>query len=49
LYRRNRSVAKFDLVTVFKRHPGVGMDPKVEEKLFEASHTTRSDGIGIGL
>jgi PAS domain S-box-containing protein len=28
---------------------GVGIDPKVEEKLFEAFHTTKRDGMGIGL
>jgi signal transduction histidine kinase len=31
------------------RDTGVGIDPKVEEKLFEAFHTTKSDGMIIGL
>jgi PAS domain S-box-containing protein len=28
---------------------GVGMDAEVEKKLFQAFHTTKSDGMGIGL
>ncbi|MGH9742277.1 MAG: PAS domain-containing protein [Candidatus Acidiferrum sp.] len=28
---------------------GVGIDPGVEEKLFEAFYTTKDDGMGIGL
>jgi signal transduction histidine kinase len=28
---------------------GVGIDPETEKKLFEAFHTTKSDGMGIGL
>ena len=28
---------------------GTGIDPKIEEKLFEAFHTTKGDGMGIGL
>ncbi len=28
---------------------GVGVDPESEKKLFEAFHTTKSDGMGIGL
>jgi C4-dicarboxylate-specific signal transduction histidine kinase len=31
------------------RDTGVGIDPKVEEKLFEAFYTTKGDGMGIGL
>jgi PAS domain S-box-containing protein len=31
------------------RDTGVGIDPKAEEKLFEAFYTTKSDGMGIGL
>ncbi len=31
------------------RDTGVGIDPKVEEKLFEAFHTTKRDGMGVGL
>jgi PAS domain S-box-containing protein len=28
---------------------GVGIDSQIEKKLFEAFHTTKSDGMGIGL
>ena len=28
---------------------GVGIDSEIEKKLFEAFHTTKSDGMGIGL
>jgi signal transduction histidine kinase len=28
---------------------GVGIDAEIEKKLFEAFHTTKSDGMGIGL
>jgi PAS domain S-box-containing protein len=28
---------------------GVGISPEIEKKLFEAFHTTKSDGMGIGL
>jgi PAS domain S-box-containing protein len=28
---------------------GVGIDPETEKKLFDAFHTTKSDGMGIGL
>jgi PAS domain S-box-containing protein len=28
---------------------GVGIGPEIEKKLFEAFHTTKSDGMGIGL
>jgi PAS domain S-box-containing protein len=28
---------------------GVGIDPEIEKKLFDAFHTTKSDGMGIGL
>jgi C4-dicarboxylate-specific signal transduction histidine kinase len=28
---------------------GVGIDPEIEKKLFEAFHTTKPDGMGIGL
>jgi PAS domain S-box-containing protein len=31
------------------RDTGVGFDPNLEEKLFEAFYTTKSDGMGIGL
>jgi signal transduction histidine kinase len=31
------------------RDTGLGIDSKVEEKLFEAFYSTKSDGMGIGL
>jgi PAS domain S-box-containing protein len=31
------------------RDSGVGIDPEVEKKLFQAFQTTKSDGMGIGL
>ena len=36
-------------VSLSVRDAGVGIDPKVEEKLFEAFYTTKSDGMGMGL
>jgi PAS domain S-box-containing protein len=31
------------------RDSGVGIEPQIEEKLFEAFYTTKGDGMGIGL
>ena len=31
------------------RDTGTGINPEIEEKLFEAFHTTKGDGMGIGL
>jgi signal transduction histidine kinase len=31
------------------RDAGIGVDPQVVDKLFDAFYTTKSDGMGIGL
>jgi signal transduction histidine kinase len=36
-------------VRVTVRDAGVGLDPDAVDKLFDAFHTTKSDGMGIGL
>jgi signal transduction histidine kinase len=36
-------------VRVTVRDTGVGVDPRSVDKLFDAFHTTKSDGMGIGL
>jgi PAS domain S-box-containing protein len=38
-----------DGVRVSVRDAGVGVDPQSMSKLFDAFHTTKSDGMGIGL
>jgi signal transduction histidine kinase len=38
-----------DHVRVTVQDSGVGFDPDVAEKLFEAFYTTTDDGMGIGL
>ena len=38
-----------DRVRVSVRDTGVGVDPEVMDKLFDAFYTTKSDGMGIGL
>ena len=38
-----------DQVWLTVKDAGVGIDPEIEEKLFEAFHTTKGDGMGIGL
>jgi len=38
-----------DRVRVSVRDAGVGVDPQGMNKLFDAFHTTKSDGMGIGL
>jgi signal transduction histidine kinase len=38
-----------DQVSLSVRDAGVGFTPHVADKLFEAFHTTKSDGMGIGL
>jgi signal transduction histidine kinase len=38
-----------DRVRVSLRDAGVGIDPQSMNKLFDAFHTTKSDGMGIGL
>jgi PAS domain S-box-containing protein len=38
-----------DSVTLIVRDSGVGLDPGGIEKLFEAFHTTKAHGLGIGL
>jgi signal transduction histidine kinase len=38
-----------DRVRLSVRDAGVGIDPRSMNKLFDAFHTTKSDGMGIGL
>jgi C4-dicarboxylate-specific signal transduction histidine kinase len=38
-----------DRVRLSVRDAGVGIDPESRNKLFDAFHTTKSDGMGIGL
>jgi PAS domain S-box-containing protein len=38
-----------DGVRLSVKDAGVGIDPQIEAKLFEAFHTTKDDGMGIGL
>ncbi len=38
-----------DKVKLLVRDSGVGLDPRDIEKLFEAFHTTKEHGLGIGL
>jgi PAS domain S-box-containing protein len=38
-----------DGVRLSVKDTGVGIDPQIEAKLFEAFHTTKDDGMGIGL
>jgi signal transduction histidine kinase len=38
-----------DCVKLTVRDSGVGVDPAAVEKLFEAFHTTKAHGLGIGL
>lgn len=38
-----------DRVKLLVRDSGVGLDPRGIEKLFEAFHTTKAHGLGIGL
>jgi PAS domain S-box-containing protein len=40
---------EMDAVQVSVNDAGVGVDPEIEEKIFEAFHTTKGDGMGIGL
>ena len=38
-----------DRVRVSVRDAGVGLDPQITNKLFDAFYTTKSDGMGVGL
>jgi signal transduction histidine kinase len=38
-----------DSVRLTVQDTGVGFDPKTMDRLFEAFHTTKNDGMGIGL
>jgi signal transduction histidine kinase len=38
-----------DRVRLTVQDAGIGVDPQVVDKLFEAFHTTKSSGMGIGL
>jgi PAS domain S-box-containing protein len=40
---------EMDAVQLRVKDAGVGVDPEIEEKIFEAFHTTKGDGMGIGL
>jgi signal transduction histidine kinase len=38
-----------DTIKLLVRDSGVGLDPRGIGKLFEAFHTTKANGLGIGL
>jgi signal transduction histidine kinase len=38
-----------DRVRLNVRDTGVGLDPQIKDKLFDAFYTTKADGMGIGL
>jgi C4-dicarboxylate-specific signal transduction histidine kinase len=47
--RVETAVDRSDSVKLLVRDAGVGLDPRGIEKLFEAFHTTKAHGLGIGL
>jgi PAS domain S-box-containing protein len=40
---------EMEAVQLSVKDAGVGVDPEIEDKIFEAFHTTKGDGMGIGL